>query len=86
VEYKARGGDLEKAHDQLLRYAGALENPPLLVTSDMERIIVRTTWTNAVSERREFGLEDLRDQAVRGLLTACWTRTRRCFVSRLFQR
>jgi hypothetical protein len=72
-EYKARGGDLEKAHDQLLRYAGALENPPLLITSDMERIIVRTNWTNAVSERREFGLEDLRDPAVRGLLKSCWT-------------
>ena len=71
-EYKARGGDLEKAHDQLLRYAGALENPPLLITSDMERIIVRTNWTNAVSERREFVLEDLRDPAVRGLLKACW--------------
>ena len=72
-EYKARGGDLEKAHDQLLRYAGALENPPLLITSDMERIIVRTNWTNAVSERRELGLEDPRDSAVRGLLKACWT-------------
>ncbi len=72
-EYKARGGDLEKAHDQLLRYAGALENPPLLITSDMERIIVRTNWTNAVSERREIGLEDLRDPTVRGLLKACWT-------------
>jgi hypothetical protein len=39
----------------------------------MERIIVRTNWTNAVSERREFGLEDLRDPAVRALLQACWT-------------
>ena len=72
-EYKSRGGDLEKAHDQLLRYAGALENPPLLITCDMERIVVRTNWTNAVTERREFGLEDLRDPAVRALLKACWT-------------
>lgn len=72
-EYKSRGGDLEKAHDQLLRYAGALENPPLLITSDMDRIIVRTNWTNAVSERREFSLEDLRDPQVRALLKACWT-------------
>ncbi len=76
-EYKSRGGDLEKAHDQLLRYAGALENPPLLITSDMERIIVRTNWTNAVSERREFGLEDLRDPTVRSLLKACWTDSER---------
>ncbi len=76
-EYKARGGDLEKAHDQLLRYAGALENPPLLITSDMERIIVRTNWTNAVSERHEFGLEDLRDPTARALLKACWTEVER---------
>jgi phage anti-repressor protein len=72
-EYKARGGDLEAAHEQLLRYAGALENPPLLITSDMERIVVRTNWTNVVSERREFRLEDLRDPAARELLHACWT-------------
>jgi hypothetical protein len=72
-EYKSRGGDLEAAHDQLLCYAGALENPPLLITSDMVRIVVRTNWTNAVSERREFGLEDLRDPTVRSLLKACWT-------------
>ena len=72
-EYKSRGGDLEAAHDQLLRYAGALENPPLLITSDMTRIVVRTNWTNAVSERREFVLEDLRDPTVRALLKACWT-------------
>ena len=72
-EYKARGGDLERAHDQLLRYAGALENPPLLITSDMARIIVRTNWTNAVSERREFDLETLRDPEARAWLRACWT-------------
>jgi len=72
-EYKSRGGDLEKAYDQLLRYSGALENPPLLITSDMDRIIVRTNWTNAVSERRDFQLEDLRDPQGRALLKACWT-------------
>jgi hypothetical protein len=71
-EYKSRGGDLEKAHDQLLRYAGALENPPLLITSDMDRIVVRTNWTNAVSERRDFVMEDLRDPAARSMLQACW--------------
>ncbi len=72
-EYKSRGGDLEKAHEQLLRYAGALENPPLLITSDMHRIIIRTNWTNTVAERRDFNLEDLRDPQARMLLKACWT-------------
>ncbi len=71
-EYKSRGADLNKAHDQLLRYAGALENPPLLVSSDMDRIVVRTNWTNVVSETSEFRLDDLRDAAVRQRLAAMW--------------
>ncbi|WP_159993719.1 class I SAM-dependent DNA methyltransferase [Roseomonas sp. 18066] len=71
-EYKSRGENLEKAHDQLLRYAGALENPPLLISSDMDRMIIRTNWTNTVSVRHEFELEHLRDSKVRGQLTACW--------------
>jgi hypothetical protein len=45
----------------LLQYAGALENPPLLVTSDIARIIIRTNWTNAVSERHELLLDELVD-------------------------
>ena len=72
-EYKSRGEDLEKAHLQLLRYAGALENPPLLVTCDMDRLVVRTNWTNAVSERHEFSLPDLRDGPVRARLRQLWT-------------
>ena len=72
-EYKSRGGDLEKAHDQLLRYCGALENPPLLITSDMDRIVVRTNFQGKVSERFEFAVEDIRDPTVRTKLRACWT-------------
>ena len=58
-EYKGKHKDLQAAHRQLLQYAGALENPPLLVTSDIERIVVRTNWTNTVSDRIEIGLADL---------------------------
>ena len=72
-EYKSRGHNLDEAHNQLLRYAGALENPPLLITSDMERIVIRTNWTNAVTERHEFALADLRDAMVRARLATCWT-------------
>ncbi len=67
-EYKGKHKDLEAAHRQLLQYAGALENPPLLVTSDIERIVVRTNWTNAVSERHELRLDDLGDAGRRSLL------------------
>jgi len=72
-EYKSRGGNLETAHDQLLRYAGALENPPLLICSDMERIIVRTNWTNEVSARHVFALEEILAPGVRARLRTCWT-------------
>ena len=58
-EYKGKHKDLDAAHRQLLQYAGALENPPLLVVSDIERITIRTNWTNAVSERHELRLEEL---------------------------
>ena len=43
----------------------ALENPPLLIVSDMARFRIRTNWTNSVSETHEFGLDDLADAGVR---------------------
>ena len=41
------------------QYALALENPPLLIVSDMARFRIRTNWTNSVSEVHEFTLDDL---------------------------
>ena len=38
--------DLAAAYRQLLDYREALENPPLLVVSDMERVEVHTNFTN----------------------------------------
>src|SRR5688500_304737 len=38
-EYKGKHGDLDKAYQQLLQYREALENPPLLVVSDMDQIV-----------------------------------------------
>ena len=67
-EYKGKHKDLDGAHRQLLQYAGALENPPLLVVSDIERIVVRTNWTNAVSERHDLLLPELADPARFALL------------------
>lgn len=62
-EYKGKHKDLEAAHRQLLLYAGALENPPLLIVSDIERIVIRTNWTGYASERHELLLEDLAQPA-----------------------
>ena len=69
-EYKGKHKDLDAAHRQLLQYAGALENPPLLVTCDIERIVIRTNWTNAVSERHEVRLGELADPRRLALLKA----------------
>ncbi|MCB1499340.1 MAG: hypothetical protein KDK07_06060, partial [Bauldia sp.] len=60
-EYKGKHKDLNAALRQLQAYALDLENPPYLVVSDMERIIVHTNWTNTVSRRIEFSFDDLRE-------------------------
>ncbi len=67
-EYKGRRADLDAAFNQLRQYAFALENPPLLIVSDMARFRIRTNWTNNVSETHEFALEDLADGATRDKL------------------
>ena len=67
-EYKGKHADLDDAFNQLRQYALALENPPLLIVSDMARFRIRTNWTNSVSETHEFTLEDLTDAAIRDKL------------------
>ena len=67
-EYKGKHANLDAAFDQLRQYALALENPPLLIVSDMRRFRIRTNWTNSVSKTHEFGLDDLADAAVRDKL------------------
>ena len=67
-EYKGKHKDLDAAFNQLRQYALALENPPLLIVSDMARFRIYTNWTNSVSVRHEFALEELADAAVRDKL------------------
>ena len=67
-EYKGQRADLDAAFGQLRMYALALENPPLLIVSDMLRFRIRTNWTNCVSKTYEFGLHDLADAAQRDRL------------------
>ncbi len=71
-EYKSKGRDLEAAHDQLLRYSGALGNPPLLITSDMARIVVQTNFNSTITTSTEVDLEALRDGSTRDRLRDCW--------------
>ena len=67
-EYKGQRANLDAAFAQLRQYALALENPPLLIVSDLRRFRIRTNWTNSVSRTYEFDLDDLTDHAVRDRL------------------
>ena len=67
-EYKGKRADLDVAFDQLRQYASALDNPPLLIVSDMARFRIRTNLTNSVSATHEFALDDLDDSANRDKL------------------
>lgn len=71
-EYKGKHKDLKAALRQVTAYARDLENPPYLVVSDMDRIIVHTNWTNTVPKTYEITLDDLLEPAKRHLLRAVW--------------
>jgi hypothetical protein len=58
-EYKGKRKDLKAAYLQLVGYKDALENPPLLVVSDLERIEVRTNFTNLSPKLYVVTLDDL---------------------------
>jgi type II restriction/modification system DNA methylase subunit YeeA len=58
-EYKGKHADLDKAYQQLLQYHEALQNPPLLVVSDIDRIRVHTRFVNTVKQVYEITLDDL---------------------------
>ena len=60
-EYKGKHKDLIKAYEQLLQYREALENPPLLIVSDIDSIEVHTNFTNTVKQIYRFTLDDLLD-------------------------
>jgi hypothetical protein len=58
-EYKGKRKDLKAAYLQLQGYRDALENPPLLVVSDLDRIEVRTNFTNLSPKLYAVTLDDL---------------------------
>ncbi|ACF02355.1 conserved hypothetical protein [Rhodopseudomonas palustris TIE-1] len=69
-EYKKKKRDLGVAMNQLVRYAAALENPPLQVVCDTDRFVIRTAWTNTVPKEYEIELDDLADPEKRKILWA----------------
>ena len=67
-EYKGNHANLDAAFRQLRQYAPALDNPPLLIVSDMRRFRIHTNWTNSVSTVHEFTIYDLEDADSRNKL------------------
>ena len=72
-ENKAPGRPLDAALKQLMTYALALDNPPLLIVSDRLRIEIHTHFNGTPSERNVVTLEQLGDPAKRELLRRCFT-------------
>ncbi|RIK35825.1 MAG: class I SAM-dependent DNA methyltransferase, partial [Chloroflexi bacterium] len=58
-EYKGKHANLDKAYQQLLQYRESLQNPPLLVVCDIERIVVHTNFTNTIKQTYTLTLDDL---------------------------
>jgi type II restriction/modification system DNA methylase subunit YeeA len=72
-ENKKPGRDLDTALKQLTDYALKLENPPLLVVCDRERIVIHTAFTGYPDEPREIRIDDLTDPDKRQLLKWVFT-------------
>ncbi len=73
-EYKATRRNLGEALKQLMTYALALDNPPLLVVCDTNIIQIHTHFTNAPSEVHTISLDEIGEPAnldkLRWLFTA----------------
>ena len=72
-ENKKPGRDLNAALKQLTDYALRLENPPLLVVCDRERIIIHTAFTGYPDQPREIRIEELTDPGKLQLLRWVFT-------------
>lgn len=71
-EYKGPRKNLVQAYAQLKQYVDALDNPPLLIVSDMQEIRIHTNFTNAVTQQHVIALRDLTAPEVRALLRNCF--------------
>ncbi len=76
-EYKRDRRNLVEAYAQLKGYADALENPPLLIVSDMQEIRVHTNFTNAIAQQHVVKLIDLPSVEKRDLLRNCFLHPQR---------
>lgn len=72
-EYKGTRANLDAALLQLQRYAVALDNPPLLIVSNIGTTIrIHTNWTNSVSKTYDIPIAELEDAEKRQWLKAAF--------------
>ena len=58
-EYKGAHANLDKAYQQLLLYRESLGNPPLLITCDLQRIVIHTNFTDTARQSHEVDFDRL---------------------------
>ena len=66
-EYKGKRADLKAAYKQLLDYREDLENPPLLIVSDIERIEIHTNFTGLKPVVETITLDEMATDPTRAL-------------------
>lgn len=66
IEYKApnKYKDLRAAYDQLLQYREQLQNPPLLIVTDIQNWEIHTNWSNTEKRVYSFTHEDILNRSV----------------------
>lgn len=69
-EYKGQHANLGAAYQQLLQYRESLQNPPLLVVSDTNQLIIHTNFTNTVKRELTLSLDSLLTPAGLATLSA----------------
>ena len=67
-EYKGKKKDLDAAYIQLLQYRESLLNPPLLIVSDINKIIIHTNFTNSIARQYIIDNSDLLNPDLRKIL------------------
>lgn len=76
-EYKGKHANLDRAYGQLLQYRESLHNPPLLVVSDFETIVVHPNFVNRANQATTLTLDDLLTPAGLDTLRAIFSDPRR---------
>ena len=72
-EYKGKHANLDRAYQQLLQYRESLHNPPLLVVSDIDTIVIHPNFINRANRPTTLTLNDLLTPAGMAALRAVFT-------------